>query len=155
MHGCFGLHLYLCNMCLPGIYGGQKRASNPMDQMIVFHYVDSENQTLVIPLLNHGAKERKHHRSQDWERNWTVLPKSRANREFSYWQTALAAHSFQLYQEKGIYKALESKKAQSPFLPHPHTTECQRATVALWSWAPLPSTPANRLLVPTQDTGSR
>lgn len=131
-------------MYLSGTGGGQKRASDPLEQMIVHHHVDAENQTLVIPFLNWEQRkeniiELKNVRGTEQYCPNLGLP--RAKREFPYWQTALAAHSFQLYQEKCIYKALKSKKAQTPFLyppSHDRMPESHSDPLTMSSSCPVP-----------------
>ena len=47
--GCSAcMFVCLCTVCMPGICGSQRRASDPLGlelQMIVSHHVDTENQT--------------------------------------------------------------------------------------------------------------
>lgn len=49
VHMCFCLHVYLCAMCMPAVFGGQMRASEPLDmkfQMAASHHVGAENWNL-------------------------------------------------------------------------------------------------------------
>lgn len=111
------LHLYLCNMCLPGAYGGQKRTANPLDQMIVHHHVDAENQSLKENLIDLKTE-------RGAEQCCPNLGLPRAKREFPTGRQPGCPLIPAVPRE--MYKALKSRKAQTPFLPQPSHTRRAR-----------------------------
>lgn len=106
-----------------------------------------------------GAKERKHYRAQECERNWTVLPKSRTSQSQEGVPLLADSPGCPLIPAVPREMYLQSTKIQKSTNPIPiPTLTWQNAREPQWPSDHellLPSTPANRLLVPTQDTESR
>ena len=63
-YGCFAcIYVYMCNMCVPGVCGSQKRVSDPLGlefQTAVNLHVGTENQIWVLWKSIHCSERMSH-----------------------------------------------------------------------------------------------